>query len=69
MRIGSICIECFYLKAYPGNWLRVRCDKNKFKEILSISHPFVTLPRACPNFDEDLPEGNNIGGTGESVVE
>jgi hypothetical protein len=68
MRIGSICVECFYLKV-ADHGKTVRCDKNKFKERLNPLHPFVVLPRACPDFDEDLPEGNNIGGTGESVVE
>jgi hypothetical protein len=62
-RIGSVCVECFYLKTYPGNWLKVRCDKNKFREILSIEHPFVTLPRACPDFDEDLLKEEDLDDT------
>jgi hypothetical protein len=55
MRVGSVCIECFYLKVCPKNWLEVRCDLNKFREQLPVEHPFVTSPRACPDFDEDLP--------------
>lgn len=68
MRIGSICIECFYLKM-TDHGERVRCDKNKFKEHLHPTHPFVTLPRACPDFNEDLPgEENNIGILPEGEV-
>ena len=53
-QIGSICIECFHLKTAECG-TRVRCDKNKFKEHLHKTHPFVTQPRACPEFDGDLP--------------
>jgi hypothetical protein len=58
MRMGSICIECFYLKVSDHGG-KGRCDKLKFKEHLFLNHPFLTLPRACPDFDEDLPEVKN----------
>jgi hypothetical protein len=58
MNLGSVCIECFSLVKCEcgkgeGCTFRVRCRENKFKEHLSLDHPFVTLPRDCKLFDNN----------------
>ena len=54
----SVCYECLKCKVVPKSEPQmVRCSDNVFREILSIDHPFITLPRRCQNFDPE--EENN----------
>jgi hypothetical protein len=52
----SVCVKCFYLKTVPYWWFLAHCDLNEFSGALDIEDPFLSMPRACQKFDEDLCE-------------
>ena len=50
----SICLKCFHLKCRPatlGN--KAWCSEGIFDGTMTLDHPFLTIERNCPDFDDE----------------
>jgi hypothetical protein len=73
--MDTCCINCMNCKVIPRNRMgiprsliplfckSVKCAASVFRGTLPIHHPFITLPRNCPQFDnaDEEPEGEKVG--------